>query len=675
MNIPVTPPLDVPEHPASLRAKPLDDATLVGLAPHVCAAYFDRSAPSGARQRLVAKQDGSPIPKPFITGTFDLRGGGVRHVLLMARGIDEVFARPLALYLNDTLAAELDPGWLQLPIADLAALVEGLTEAGRAKLLRMLLTTGASLFLAAAGPALIASFRTMMEICDLAPVEPVSATGFGGQTVLSYRAPGHQGLAAQVDVVVLARERPALLRKVALVQDGQNLHIHLPPAAQDCEVVLFGDHPLRLAPPPAQMRRLPAPVWLEGRTTAVRDWLVEQVLAAARKDPGAANALRELRPDAVEPQLTVRHLSATRSGMLYAVDLSDPQGLVRAILLERDGRRVELSACCGVDGAGLIAGVGEVAGRADGTEPYRILLLHHSGRLREVARGVLQTFDGTLAAEFSDFWKETADMRTLEKALAGACLGAIREPLRHVSRRFGTPPNASVLRVVTDLGDSIDLLRARAAMIFAERGAQRVEVVCTLSEGPLASASRRAVEEVVAVYGIPHSVITLSATASPAERILAGLSEGAGPALVLAEGALPTGPGWLSAWQRRLASAKEDVIGSVLLAADGSVAAAENRPEDGWRGLPVSRLPETLRGIRRPIPDCFALTEAGIQRLLARAAAHPDPAVLIAQLIPETGLQIATKHGFMRYTPAPACDPFALALQQAALVLTEETAA
>lgn len=672
MNIPVNHPLDIPEHPSALRAKPLDDATLVALAPRVSAAYFDRPASGGPRERLVAKQDGAPIPKPFIAGTFELRSGGVRHVLLMARGLDEVLSRPLTLHLDDKIAAGLDPEWLQPPVADLAALVEGLTEGGRAKLLRMLLTTGASLFLAAAGPALIGSFRAIMEISDLVPIAPVFATGFGAQTVLSYPAPGAGGLAAQADVVVLAPERPALLRKVALVQDSQHLHIHLPPAAQDCEVVLFGDQPVRLAPPPAQMRRLPAPVWIEGRTAAVRDWLLEQILTVSRKDPGAANALRELRPGAVEPHLVLRHLSVTRTAMLHAFDLADPQGLVRSVILERDGQRAELPATCGVDGAGLIAGVSALPGRADGSELYRILLLHHSGRLREVARGVVEIFDGTLAPEFAAVWREHADRTEFEKALACACLGAIRPPMRQERRSFGTPPRPPALRLVTSLGDSVDMLHARAAMIFVERGASRVEVVCTLSEGPLAAAARRAVEEVVAVYGIAHTVVSLPATASAAEHLQAALAEGAGPALVLDENVLPAGPGWLSAWQRRLTSAKEDVVGSVLLASDGSVACTENRVGDTWRGLPAQRLPETLRGVRRPICGCFGLTEAGIRRLLSRDAAHPDPAILIAQLVPETGLQIATKHGFLRYAAAPLDDPFIRSLQQAALTLAEE---
>lgn len=673
MNIPVNHPIDTPETPAGLRAKPLDDATLVALAPRVSVAYFDLPTAGGARERLYAKQDGAPIPKPFIAGTFELRSGGVRHVLLMARGIDEVLARSMTLHLNDRPVAGLDPSWLQPPIADLAALVEGLTETGRVKLLRMLLTTGASLFLSAAGPALIASFRQMMDICDLAPMAPISATGFGAQTVLSYPAPCSGNLSGHVDVVAFASERPALLRKVAVVQDAHHLHIHLPAAAQDCEVVLFGDQPLRLSPPPAQMRRLPAPVWMEGRNATVRDWLHEQVLAAAQRDVGAANALRELRPGAVEPQLSVRHLSATRAVVLHALELTDPQGLVRAVVIERGGQKAELPANCGVDGTGHVVGATALPGRPEEIEFYRILLLHHSGRLREVARGQIAAFDGTLSDEFSIAWRDSTDRSAFERSLASACLGAIRPTKRYAARRFGTLPGPPALRVVTEVAGSVDLLHARAAMIFAERSAKRVEVVCTLSEGPLAAAARRAIEEVVAIYGIPHTVISFPETTTPSERLQAALAEGAGPALVLGGAVLPASPGWLAAWLRRLSSAKEDIIGSVLLAADGSVAGAENRLDDSWRGLPAARLPEMLRNIRRPIVECFGLTEAGIWRVLSRDAAHPSPAVLMAQMIPEHGLQISTRHGFLRFAPAAAQEPFTQAMQQAALTLVEET--
>ena len=674
MNIPVNHPLGIPDQPTALRGKALEDATLVALAPSVSAAYFNRQAASGPRERLIARQDGALIPKPYIAGAFELRSGGTRHVLLMARGIDQVLSKPLELFVNDQAAATVDPGWLQPPVSDLAGLIEGLTESGRLKLLRMLLTTGASLFLSVAGSGLIDSFRELMEICDLTPIEPVAATGFGGQTVLSYPAPGCGNLAGQADVVVLAQERPALLRKVAIAQEagGNLLHIHLPPGVQDCEVVLFGDLPLRLAPQPAQMRRLPAPVWIDGRTPQARDWLLERIVAAAPKDPGAANALRELRPGAVEASLLVRHLSATRDGVLHLFELADPEGLVRAVIVERGTQRTELPALCGVDGRGVIAGLAELDGRGGGAELYRILLMHHSGRLREVARGMLDPFDGNLPADFEAAWRDSADRPGLERALAMASLGAIRRPMRSARRRFGAAPAAPVLRIVTEIGDSVDIIRARAAMIFAERGAQRVEVVCTLVEGPQAAAARRAVEEVVAVYGIAHVLVSVPEDSTPAERVQAALAEGSGPALILHEAVLPAQPGWLPAWQRRLAHAKDDVVGAALLAADGSVAATASGPGDAWRGLPAARLPEWLRAVRRPVCACFGLTEAGIARLFRLPAGHPDPAVLIARLVSRDGLQIATRHPFVRYASGISETPLQRAILHGALARIEE---
>ena len=53
--------------------------------------------------------------------------------------------RRLLLALGTTPAASIDPDWLQSPLVDVAALFEGLTEDGRQRLLRLFLTTGASL--------------------------------------------------------------------------------------------------------------------------------------------------------------------------------------------------------------------------------------------------------------------------------------------------------------------------------------------------------------------------------------------------------------------------------------------------------------------------------------------------------------------------------------------------
>ena len=64
MNIPVNHPLGIPDQPTALRGKALEDATLVALAPSVSAAYFNRQATSGPRERLIARQDGALIPKP-----------------------------------------------------------------------------------------------------------------------------------------------------------------------------------------------------------------------------------------------------------------------------------------------------------------------------------------------------------------------------------------------------------------------------------------------------------------------------------------------------------------------------------------------------------------------------------------------------------------------------------
>lgn len=113
-------------------------------------------------------------------------------------------------------------------------------------------------------------------------------------------------------------------------------------------------------------------------------------------------------------------------------------------------------------------------------------------------------------------------------------------------------------------------------------------------------------------------------------------------------------------------------MGAALLAADGSVAATASGPGDVWRGLPAARLPEWLRAVRRPVCACFGLTEAGIARLLRLPAGHPDPAVLIARLVSRDGLQIATRHPFIRYASGISETPLQRAILHGALARIEE---
>jgi hypothetical protein len=253
------------------RPTALAEATLVPLGARLLAVSFDRAG----RGRLSGDLGGQPLAPPVVGTGLPLAGGGRRHVLLLPRALHEVLGRRLILALDGLPTAAVEPGWLQPPVEDAPALVAGLAPEGRHRLLRLLLTTGASLLGPLCGADLARAVRRLLDLCEVEALEAIESAALGPTArVLTCRAsrgaprPGAEAVllssgrvARAADVTALCEASPA----------GDLLHVGLPEGAPPgAELILLGPGLLRLS---VEGRgALPLPAWAARRGPAAQTW-------------------------------------------------------------------------------------------------------------------------------------------------------------------------------------------------------------------------------------------------------------------------------------------------------------------------------------------------------------------------------------------------------------------
>ncbi len=626
--------------PTGRMPRRLAETQVVPVAEAVSALTFDLGPDAPLSGRLRGEIDSAPITGPLVSTALALRSGGVRHVLLVGAPSGALLDRRVMLSLGGHPAAAIDPDWLQSPLADGNALIEGLAEDGRRRLLKLFLTTGASLFGAGAAAAFAKAASDLLALLGVRALAPVSSCRLGAAAVLSYPVPATFDTSMLGDLVLLGRGRTRRLTgvKPAVERQGKAalLHLLLPPLPAGAALVTTGPAPMRLDPPDGGTAAEPLGRWLAGRDAATRIWAGDLVEAAAASDPAAAALAHETRWIAsAPPALEVAHLSATPRGILYAVRLRDPRSLVRGLRLERGGAAVEVTLDHRPGGACVGYAPLPAATRLD--DAARLRLVFRSGRVETVHQGPLAAFDGTLPAEAG-----ADDAR----AVARARLDRERVPVNAWIEDFGEMPRRPRLVVVADLAPDLDLVRARAAMIAAEAGSGGVALVCTAPDGPLAVAARSAIAQAVAVHGLPHRLVVTGGGAGEGDRLVAALGQiEAAATLVLGAAVLPERGTGLVRGLRRL-SATRPVLAGTLTDHEGQEAGAG-------------------------VAACVALAPAAVAAIRDAGPVYPDAHVLVADAARRLGA--AGRPGvagrFIRYAAPAPVDPAEAAVDAWALRL------
>ncbi len=628
----------IPLHPP--RARPLAEGLVVPLADQVSAIVFDDSSTPAGRARLRVELDGAPLGQRMISTTLKLRAGGNRHLLLVGLPAARIARSRVALAVGREFVAAIDPEWLQSPLADSGALIEGLSDQGRRRLLRLFLTTGSSLFRLDAADEFGAAVSRLLDLLGLRALTPASwcPVGAGGQ-LFTYRVPTTLDTAGIGSLVALAGGRIRRLTGCQLRTErgerGGLLHIFLPRAVPAGTTLFgFGEAPVQLRTPDAKTAPRAIAPWLARRAESTRAWARGLVEAGAPADPLAAAQLREIIHADAPTRLTIRHLSATPAGLLYALAVEDPHNLLRAVRIERNGQARDVALPPAARPVRDLSGFVGFARPPVGGDRARLRLIFGSGRVQTIREGKLSAYRGDLPAGFD----------TREPAVAAALAEArlsIEWPASITDCLvLGVPPEQPTLSLIAPVDEDLDLIRARAAMIFAEPGSGDVEVVCHVPASRLADAARIAIADAVAVYGIGHRLVIVPPGADRGEGLRAALSHARGSAmLLLGAGVLPAGPGWLTPWRCRLVAARP-VLGGTLLDTSGAVIDAGGSDRDDRRhvGLPATDLPGVpALATARVSAECVGVTRAVAEALCESSTRYPNPDVLLGEIVAGLG--------------------------------------
>lgn len=630
---------------AATRRRRLAEGTLVPMASGVAGLFFDTPAGTpGDGGRLGASADGLRLEPPFVTTRLALHSGGERHLILTGRGGETLLGRHILIFRGEVPAAQIDPAWLQSPLGDATSLIEGLSDEGRRRLLKLFLTTGPSLFGTRAGTAFGEAARDLLDLLGVPMMPSAAVCSLGAGVVVTYRLPARIEAERIGEIVILDAGRSRRLadcRPVVEPRDGGCLvHVHLPCALPPgATLVGLGPAPIRLRLPGEETRIRSLIPWLARRDAPTRAWVHDLIETTAATDPGAEALMRELRHQDAPPSLAIHHLSATPRGVLCALTLDDPADLVREIRLDRGGAVARLAA-----GRGGFRGYVVLPRRSAIADRCRLRLILQSGRILAAGERALAPYSGELPPVFG-----LADA----EALAAASLD--RERPRGRTRAgtavglelFGQPPAAPTLRLIVPADERPDAVQARAAMVLAERGGQRVEILCH-GPAPAAEAAAPVLADAAAVFGVAHRLLRLPAAATPLDGLALALELSLElgpetPVLVLGANVLPEGAGWLGAWLRRLGRPWA-MLGGTLLDHEGAVCHAGGRlrlDADGLPrrvaphlGLPAADLPRAPAVMADSLPgaDCLGLTPVAAAALAATdpACAGPDVALVLA---------------------------------------------
>ncbi|MCB1353500.1 MAG: glycosyltransferase family 2 protein [Rhodobacteraceae bacterium] len=663
-------------------------AAVVPLAGEVTAVVFDEKArPEGAprRRRIEARLEGAPVGRPFLATELELVSGGLRHVLMLGRRAEEIAASRMEITIDGAPTAGLDPEWLQSPVADSSALIDGLAEAGRRRLLRLILTTGASLFGFSDETGYGAVTRELLALQGglrqaLGSVCPVGGAG----VVLSYRLPKESGRAEFRTLVLETRDRIVNIKGfetcVEETPRGYLLHLFCPGRLPDgAELVALADTPLVLEGPGAGHEAQSLVPWMERRDAHAAAWLEGLVAAWADRDAGAAAIARELGASGeAGPLIALQHLSATSQGLLHAFELRDGLGLVRALRVDCGGesREIDLAGDAAVPGlrGGYLPGFSAAGAPA---ASWRLRLVYRSGRVHTIHEGPVPRFDGAVPECFSRLGREVA-----AESIALARLDGAEAPARSIVERFGASTVRPRLSIVAPASASGDILRARAARIFGERQAGQVELVHHVREGAEAEAARKRLAEIHRTYGIAIKLVTLIGAPGPAAALCAGLEAAEGElTLVLGAEVMPANRGWLADWLRcfQAGARKAAVLGGTLCATDGSVLDAGGLVEDRGAlrrrpvGIPATDLPGgATAATGLATCDCAGFTAEAKAAFLASRRSHPDPDIRLAETIGRleargNAARTSFRNLFIRYSAPGAADPISAAADRIAI--------
>jgi len=648
-------------------------ASIVPVSDTAVIVMFDLPASDIGRRKprpLSGSIGGAVLPKPLISSPLPLRTGAMRYLVLLRTGGNDLAQNHVTFNFGAETVAFINPDWLQSPLRDLADAVDGLTPQGQQRLLKLFLTSAASLLGREQGPAFVRTIKMLLDMFQvqdgvLASRCPIGQTG----EVLTYRFSDRDLAEAPKELISLKTDRVARVSDpLFLLETGGLLHVLVPGSGLGLQqFVALGDRPLLLKAEHRLIEAQPFAQWLQRRPQETRSWGNLVLETAARHDPVARALIQELKqlPDA-QPQIRLHDFSATSGGLLVWLDVKNQGGQVTGLRVERGSISIDLD----LPTSGQIR-VWVAMPHSDG--PARLRLIFRSGLLRIVHEGMPTSFYGVLPAGIP-----TESVSDAAQTLAAAWLDRALQPMTHCIETFARSQVPKHLTLIAPPSQNPDLIRARAALIACEAAAGKVEVIYTCAADH-AEPIVRLLIDIAASYGVTHSLICTPLQTNAADRLLLALGAAQAEAvLLLGEDVLPEAPGWLAPWMAALGrKSSTSVLGGALLTACGSVAHAGGWLKQSTAGQPVERVLRlkgmplvdlgTAASVNTQVvtADCVGLKPLSVSALIKAGATVPDPDTLLQKMMVSLGAarpaRTQLRHRFVRYSPEPIVDPVTLA--------------
>jgi hypothetical protein len=673
MNAITEPHLFLPLLPRPVaEASPAVQAWIIPVAPQACAVFFDSPVSPSAGMvpgaaRLTGTLDTRPLPRPVVSSSLSLCNGGQRYVMLIPLSAQAVADRHLRMSLSGHLAAWINPDWLQSPRRDLAALIEGLDQTGRHRLVKVFFTTAASLLGAAQSRAFEAVGRELVAMLQVPVLRAEALCPLGASGSLArFRLHPQQAGAAPV-LVALSSERIERIKDPAVwVEPSGSWHLHVPELYAGGRIAAGRDI-LALLPEPfllclSDCTPQPMSSWLSGQPDAVRHWAETRVRKTAGADRMSQALVREL-AEPLAPTVTIHHLSATVTGLLVWADIADPARLLAGIRIEAADSIIDLRLLP----SGLIRAFVPVPWESDTGHQCRLRLVYRSGRIQTVHQAVVPMFDGSIAGGIA-----ADDLGVAGQALAQARLTRLRPALHLRTETCGLPPRRPKLSLIVPVADNSDIMRARASCLTAEPGWHEVEVIyhCVASR---AGAAHRLLAQISQTHGLAHQLLVVPDTADATEPILEALRQCRGSAaLLLGAQVLPQGQGWLTPWMRALRPRRGlAMLAGTVLDPDGSIRHAGGRlgpaglghanyPDTPLVGMPEQELKRAaLAPTELVTANCAALQREAIEIMCSLTLPYPNPDIVLTAALhrlpsAHQRARIKLRHRFVDYGPGHA---------------------
>ena len=345
MNAPVSTFLSSRPHPLASDARrgriPVQ-AWIVPIADQAAFAMFDLPESGIGGRKAVphgGSIDGAALPRPMISSLLPLRSGGLRHLLLLRMAGKTLAQSHVKLEFGTETAAVINPDWLQSPLRDLADIVDGLTEQGQQRLLKLFLTSATSLLGREQGHAFVHTARLLLDLLQVkhASLAARCPVGRAGQ-VLTYNLVGMDAADVPKSLISVKSDRISRVDDpLFLLESRTMLHVFVPGSDPDIpQFVTLGERPLVLQPGQSPTAAQHFVRWMSRRPPETRAWGRRVLETATGRDPVArALALEISQPPDEQPKISLHEFSATASGLLIWLDVKDPGAQVTGIRVER----------------------------------------------------------------------------------------------------------------------------------------------------------------------------------------------------------------------------------------------------------------------------------------------------------------------------------------------------